>query len=178
MGLFDKLLSRGAQVLGDAVSDAVSGKVSEVINGDSGISSTIRGMAGDAEASVNMSGRKTRDNWSFDKKMRQILADAGIVSVKTVVPVDDMCAELGYQLYELQRGCYKPDSFSYVVYRDERPVLLIRVWGDYNSYNKNCNRQVKENCKLTGVPLQDYFLYLPNEYSYMEERVGNGLCNM
>lgn len=170
MGLFDKLLSRGAQVLGDAVSDAVSGKVSEVMNGDNEIGNAMRSMKDNTRAK--------NDNRSFDEKLRQILENAGITSVRTNVSVDDVSAERGCQLYTLQPGCRKPSAISYVIYRDEQPVMFIRAWMDYSEYNRLCNRQIIDNCKVAGIQLQDYFLYLPNEYSYMEERVGNGLYNM
>lgn len=176
MGLFDKLLSRGAQVLGDAVSDAVSGKVSEVMNGDNEIGNAMRSM----KESVSMKDNTGEeiDNRSFDEKLRQILENAGITSVRTNVSVDDVSAERGCQLYTLQPGCHKPSAISYVIYRDEQPVMFIRAWMDYSEYNRLCNRQIIDNCKVAGIQLQDYFLYLPNEYSYMEERVGNGLYNM
>ena len=52
MGLFDKLLDRGAKALGDAVSD----KLSDVVNGDNEIGETFRSVKSAVSSATALNG--------------------------------------------------------------------------------------------------------------------------
>lgn len=42
-------------------------------------------------------------------------------------------------------------------------------------YTRRANREIKDFCDANGVGMLDFFDYLPNEESYMEQRIRENL---
>lgn len=185
MGLFDKLLDRGAKALGDAVSD----KLSDVVNGDNEIGETFRSVK---SAVSSVTGLNEQDTWeepgsrrgmsghrkksripekSFEEKLQDILQNAGNYELRKTISPDELEQEFGREIYA-RGGCYcKPESITYGIYKGGNRVLMIRLWWDYSMYSRVANRQIKEYCDANGVKMLDFFEYLPNEKDYMEQRI-------
>lgn len=185
MGLFDKLLDRGAKALGDAVSD----KLSDVVNGDNEIGETFRSVKSAVSSATGLNeqdtweepgshrgmfghGRKSRvPKKSFEEKLQDILQNAGNYELRKSIPLDELEQEFGREIYA-RGGCYcKPENITYGIYQGGNRVLMIRLWWDYAVYSRVANRQIKQYCDANGVRMLDFFEYLPNEEDYMERRI-------
>lgn len=183
MGLFDKLLDKGARALGDMVSD----KISDVVNGDNEVGETLRSMK---SAVSSFTGSNEGDSWeevgshrdrqstgfygeerSFDEKLRTILQNAGNYELRESISPDELEQEFGREIYE-RKGYYcQPDNITYGIYKDGRRVLLIRLWQEQRLYRHRANRQIKDFCFTYGIKILDFFDHLPNEEDYMEDRI-------
>lgn len=185
MGLFDKLLDRGAKALGDAVSD----KLSDVVNGDNEIGETFRSVKSAVSSATALNeqdtweepgshrgmfghGRKSRvPKKSFEEKLQDILQNAGNYELRKSIPLDELEQEFGREIYA-RGSCYcKPENITYGIYQGGNRVLMIRLWWDYAVYSRVANRQIKQYCDANGVRMLDFFEYLPNEEDYMERRI-------
>lgn len=185
MGLFDKLLDKGAKALGDMVSD----KLSDVVNGDNEIGETFRSVK---SAVSSVTGANEQDTWeepgsrrggsghskkayatekSFEEKLRTIIQNAGNYEIKEDISPDELEQEYGREIYT-RGSCYcEPENISYGIYQSGNRVLMIRLWCDYQEYNHMANRQIKDFCDANGVKMLDFFEYLPNEEDYMDQRI-------
>lgn len=141
MGLFDRLLNKGAKALGDMVSD----KISDVVNGDS--------------------------DKSFDEKLQTILQNAGNYKIKEYISPDTLEQEFGQEIYTRGGGRCEPEDITYGIYQGGNRVLFIRFWDSYNEYAHVANREIKNFCDANNVKMLDFFEYLPNEEDYMEQRI-------
>ena len=159
MGLLDRLINRGAQALGDMVSD----KLSEIVNGDNEIGTV-------EQRTVE---QRTRKKCSFDEKLMKILSEAGSYEVKKNVSPEQLENELGREIYVHGRPQYycKPDNISYGICQNGIQVLLIRNWLTYQDYNHAANREILAFCRQNDIKILDFFEYLPNEEEYMAERI-------
>lgn len=183
MGLFDKLLDKGAKALGDMVSD----KISDVVNSDSEIGDTLRGVKSvvssitgeedsweEAGSHSSAGGRQTgihEKEKSFKEKLQTILQNAGNYELREGITPDELEQEFGREIYS-RGGCYcKPENVSYGIYQGGNRVLMIRLWWDYSMYSRVANRQIKEYCDANGVKMLDFFEYLPNKEDYMDQRI-------
>lgn len=151
MGFLDKLLNKGAQALGDVVSDKL--------------------YAGGNDTW----GERTQeqDYRSFDDKLTKVVKEAGDYEIRRRVTLRELEQEFGEDIYVHGRSrCYcEPDDISYGIYQDGRRVLLIRLWDDYVQYNHAANREVWSYCNDHQVKILDFYDYLPNEEGYMAERI-------
>ncbi len=179
MGLFDKLLDKGAKALGDMVSD----KLSDVVNGDNEIGETLRSVKSavsavtgtveedsweEPESRKKVSGR--RNEKSFEEKLQTVLQNAGNYELRKGIAPEELEKEYGAEIYT-RGGCYcAPDAISYGIYEDGRRVLLIRLWWNQD-YKRMANRQIKSFCSANGIKLLDFFDHLPNEEDYMDQRI-------
>lgn len=167
MGLFDSLfkdkIKEVANSMVGAVAGAVSDALSEVVDGNSAPSTT------NTVAKTNVV--VAEDNRNFDAKFREIVSKLGTYEIRTNVFPDELEQEAGTQIYT-RGGCYaKPDDFSYVLYKDGQRVLVVNLWWVYESYKHTANREIRRYCDSNGIKVLDFFDYLPNEVSYMEDRI-------
>ncbi len=182
MGFLDKLLNKGAQALGDVVSD----KLSEVVHGDNEIGDAVRSVTSVVSSITNAGGNDTwggrtqeQDYRSFDEKLTKVVKEAGDYEIRRRVTLRELEQELGEDIYVHDRSrCYcEPDDISYGIYQDGRRVLLIRLWDDYVQYNHAANREVWTYCNDHQVKILDFYDYLPNEEGYMTDRIRKELVD-
>lgn len=184
MGLFDKLLDKGAKALGDMVSD----KISDVVNGDNELGDALRNVKSTVSS---ITGSDEQDSWeeagsrrgqssgnghrrqeeSFEEKLRRILQNAGGYELRMGILPNELEQEFGQEIYT-RGGCYcEPENITFGIYQGDNRLLLIRLWCSYQEYNRKANRQIKGFCDANGVKLLDFFEYLPNEEDYMDHRI-------
>lgn len=84
-----------------------------------------------------------------------------------------------YVGYDLRRNVpstemYATDNavdYTYGLYRNGFPVLFINVIGNRNDYSLLRFRRAKEAAVANGVPHLNFFSHLPNEISYISNRI-------
>lgn len=157
MGFFDRLLNNTAKALGNMVIDAVQ----EAADGNGGNRS---------QNTVNSS----RGSLSFESKLSTAVQNAGSYTLKKNLPVEMLEQEYG-SIWTRGNGYGAPNAISYVVYAEERPVLYVRFWSDYNIYNHKANREIKSFCDSRGIKMLDFFGHLPNRQDYITERITSNL---
>ncbi len=176
MGFLNKLLNKGAQALGDVVSD----KLSEVVYGDNEIGHAVRDVTSAVSSVTNAGGNDTWggrtqevDSRSFEEKLIKVMEEAGNYEIRRNLALSELEQELGADMYVHGRSrCYcEPDDISYGIYQDGRRVLLIRLWNTYEQYNHAANREICAYCKDHQVKILNFYDYLPNEEGYMAERI-------
>jgi len=79
--------------------------------------------------------------------------------IKQNIPSTEMGAEYGAV------------DYSYGLYRDGCPVAFINVIENRNDYSKKCFRMAKQAAENNRVPHMNFFAHLPNEISYISERL-------
>lgn len=156
MGFFDKLM-KGAQILGEIAS--------EVSNGQKSAETPAQAPAYAPAQTPAYATEK-----SFEEKLQAILQNAGNYELRRNLSPDDLEQELGQEIYN-RKGCKRPENITYGVYESGNRILLIRLWEDYAVYDHRANRQIKEFCDANGIKMLDFFEYLPNEESYMDQRI-------
>lgn len=62
-------------------------------------------------------------------------------------------------------------SYTYGIYRDATPVMMINVFVDRNAYRLKRYRLAREAAEFSGVKCLSFFSHLPNETSYIIERL-------
>lgn len=62
-------------------------------------------------------------------------------------------------------------DYSYGLYKSGELKLLIMVITDRNAYRRKCMRLSREAAEMRGVPCLSFFTHLPNEMSYISERL-------
>ncbi len=183
MGFLDKLINRGAQALGDVVSDKLSG----VVHGDNEIGDAVRSVTSAVSSMTNTGSNDTwggrteaYDNRSFEEKLTQVIGEAGNYEIRQNIALAQLEQEFGEDMYVHGRSnCYcKPDDISYGIYQDGKRVLLIRLWPYYELYNHAANREVWKYCREHQIRILDFYDYLPNEESYMADRIRRELDSL
>lgn len=171
MGLFDRLLNNATRTLGNMVKDAVGDAVSSALNQNGNATS------GSANAGKPVQTTAAAvDSRSFQTKLQEIIQKAGSYELRKNVPAEEF--EQQYGTIWTRGTCYaKPDAISYAVCRNGAPVLYIRLWIDYGSYDHTANREIKRFCDSHGIKMLDFFEYLPNRMDYMTERINACLPN-
>lgn len=153
MGFLDRLLNNTAKALGNMAIDAVQ----------------------EAAGGNGAGGRKSSGNsLSFESKLSIAVQNAGAYTLKKNLPVEALEQEYG-SIWTRGNGYGAPNAISYVVYAEERPVLYIRFWQDYNIYNHKANREIKRFCDSRGIKMLDFFGHLPNRQDYITERIASNL---
>ncbi len=143
MGFFDKILNRRAGMLGDTIKDA-------------------------ADKFASDSGKK--DKRKFDDKIKDVFEELSGYEIEKNVSVDIIETIACREAYSHKRKI-GPQAISYGIKKDGQYVMFIRLWGDYNKYNRSSNREVKRFCDGHKIVMLDFFDYLPNEYQYMLDRI-------
>ncbi len=185
MGLFDSIVRRGMRTVGNAVADAVAEKVADKVTDGLGLSrrdnTSNRNDSGrtvyqNDDRNLGRTAYQSTDDRSFDEKLQSVLGNISMFDIRTNVSVDELEQEAGTQIYT-RGGCYaKPDAMSYVLYQGGARALIINLWSDYKYYNHYANREIAQYCKNNGIKMLNFFEYLPNEVSYMEERIRKALA--
>lgn len=182
MGLFDKLLSQGTKALGNAVSDALKNDQSELGQAlrsvKSAVNTAINVSEPVKETTTSTSQNKAvileddEDEYGdFDAKLNKILQKIGDYEVRRDISPDELEQEAGQQIYT-RGGVYcAPENISYGIYKDGQRLLLIQLWHYYGAYKRVANRQIKKYCDTNEIKMLEFFAYLPNRNSYMEERI-------
>jgi len=199
MGLFDSLLNAGKKALNDAATKEIADKLDDTLGSVmKGISSAASGLdsdtfgkeansynkpnasydsrIGDNNVSVaSTASRGKIDRRSFDEKLKEIATQMGVIISTAGVHPDELEREFGQSIYA-RGGVYAPpDIIPYKLETGEGKILYIRIWKDYTRYDRTANRQIKKFCDQNGVKMLDFFNYLPNDYDYMEQRIGNAI---
>lgn len=66
-------------------------------------------------------------------------------------------------------------DFSYGLFKDGSPVALFTIFTYRNDYRKKCYRLSRQAAEMKGIPHMCFFTHLPNEESYITERIINNL---
>lgn len=181
MGFLDRLLNKTAKTLGnmvvDAVQEAADGSWNNGNGNNGSQSSRSWNNASQSSRSWNSGSRTSRstgDSLSFESKLSLAVQNAGTFTLKKNLPVEALEQQYG-AVWTRGNGYGAPNAISYVVYAEERPVLYIRFWQDYNIYNHKANREVKRFCDDHGIKMLDFFGHLPNRQEYITERLASCL---
>jgi len=160
MGLFDNILKSGVKAVASKAVEAAMDVVNDAIK--------AAGQEGSGKTTFTQS---TEDNRSFDEKMNAVLENLGGYEVRKNISPDTLEQEAGVKIYT-RGGCYcKPDNFTYVLYQDGQRVLIVNLWDNHQFYKHFANREIREYCAGNGIKMLDFFDYLPNEFTYMEQRI-------
>ena len=62
-------------------------------------------------------------------------------------------------------------NYSYGLYRNGNPIALFNVITERNQYRKKSYRLSKQIAEESGIPHMNFFIQLPNEVSYISERL-------
>lgn len=148
MGFLDKLI-KGAQMLGEMASE---------------MNTAERSVSGPVHTAPYVPEK------SFEEKLQTVLQNAGSYELRNNISPDELEREFGQEIYT-RKGCKRPENITYGIYQAGNRVLLIRLWTNYGDYNHRANRQIREFCESHGAKILDFFGYLPNEESYMDQRI-------
>lgn len=112
-----------------------------------------------------------KETVSFDEKLRGILQNAGTYEIRRNVPAEELEKQYGQSIFT-RGGCYcAPESISYAICLNGRPLLYIRLWQLYSWYNHTANRQIKQFCDKNQIKMLDFFDYMPNKTDYIAQRI-------
>ena len=195
MGLLDTLINVGKKALTDtATKEIVRGVNNLADNYEKAKNGVSQGLdrdtfgkeaasynrastssdSGVGENNVSVSGSVGRgkiDRRSFDEKLKEIAAQLGINISTAGVHPDELEREFGQSIYA-RGGVYAPpEIIPYKLETGGGKILYIRIWKDYNRYDRAANRQIKKFCDKNSVNMLDFFDYLPNDYDYMAQRI-------
>lgn len=167
MGFLDRLLKNATtQALTNIVKDALS---DDNANTQSAYS---------AQGSSSVGANTFHSNKSFHEKLNGILLYEGnTCEMRQSIPAEELEAQFAQSIFTRSGGRCAPNAISYGIYKNGAPVLYIRLWDSYADYNHTANRQVKAFCDSRGIKMLDFFNYLPNEESYMAERIRTNLVS-
>ena len=142
MGFFGDLLKREAKKL---VSDIVGNALDSVTG----------------STSNNVNERRTTDNTSdvFSKIKHVVATEFTEYELRENVNSSELGGESGAA------------SYTYGIYRNCAPVIMINVFTDRNEYKLKRYRLAKEAAEFSGVTYLRFFSHLPNEISYITERL-------
>lgn len=84
-----------------------------------------------------------------------------------------------YAGYELKQNVpstemgaeYGSVDYSYGLYKNGAPVAFVNVIEQRNDYSKKRFRMAKQAAENNNVPHMNFFAHLPNETSYISERL-------
>ena len=93
-------------------------------------------------------------------KFEQVVANEySEYELRQNVPASEMYAEPGAV------------DYSYGMYKNGTPVAMINVISNRNDYSLKRFRLAKEAAVNRGIPHMNFFAHLPNETSYISERL-------
>ena len=120
---------------------------------------------------IRVSGNAASDKRSFEEKLQVVLQNAGDYELRKNILPDTLEQEFGQEIYTRGGNRCNPDKITYGIYQGGNRILLIRLWDFYSDYARAANRQIKDFCANNHVKMIDFFNYLPNEETYMEQRI-------
>lgn len=146
MGFLDSLLKREARkFVSDIVDKAVDNAASTVSDK---VSNTVQEKTGFGK-SANV----------YDKIKQVVATEFSDCELRENVSATEMGAEAGAA------------SYTYGIYRNGAPVVMINVFTDRNAYRLKRYRLAKEAAEYNRVAHLNFFSHLPNEVSYITERL-------
>ena len=146
MGFLDSLLKRDSRkFVSDIVDKAVDNAASTVSNK---ISDTVQEKTGFGK-NANV----------YDKIKQVVATEFTDCELRENVSATEMGAERGAA------------SYTYGIYRNGAPVIMINVFVDRNAYSLKRYRLAKEAAEFSGVAHLNFFSHLPNEVSYITARL-------
>ncbi len=182
MGLLDRIVRNVTREATRTLTNAVSDTISDAVN------SKIRDVVDDKVAPVVNRGTdklsQTADavkehgkQATFEVKLQEILNEMGGYELRKKIAVAEVEQQCGQNAYTRGRkwGYTEPSDISFGIYENGVCKLYIRFWKYYPEYNRAVNREVRAFCDAYNVAMLDFFEYLPNEYSYMKERIAGSL---
>ncbi len=182
MGLFDRIIrnvtSEATRTLvnavSDTVSDAVNSKIRDVV--DDKVAPVVN-CETEKLSQAAQAAKKHGKQAVFEVQLKEILEGAGEYELKSQIAVSELEQKYGSDAYMRGRknGYPEPDAISYGIYQNGETKLYIRFWKDYARYNRAVNREVCQYCYDYHVPMLDFFEYLPNESSYVSDRIASYL---
>lgn len=167
MGLFDSLLG-AIKEAGNTVQQAVGEGIQNVWSEPNQSGPYVPPAAQPSTAQLNQ--QYERDARSFDEKLNEILQAYPDVSVDREIPAEAFEQQAGCPVFARGGNRCLPDPFSYRLRRGGRE-FFIRLWKRYEVYDHAANRQIRAFCDSKGIPVLDFFEYLPNGFEYMRMRV-------
>lgn len=170
MGIFESLLRTGMRAASNVVVNAMSEAISDTLKGDSKQSVTLDSALDTTQSTVKQSVEEYGDR-SFDEKLQEILQNMTEYEIRRNISPDELEREAGREIYPRGGSYAKPDELTYVFYKNGQRVLVINLWGSYQSYKHVANREIRRYCISNGIKVLDFFDYMPNEADYMKERI-------
>lgn len=70
---------------------------------------------------------------------------------------------------------HEAKNYSYGLYKNGEPKAFMMIISDRNQYRKKEIRLAKEAAEWNGVPYMNFFSHLPNEETYIDERIRKNL---
>ncbi len=181
MGFFDTLFG----ALKEA-GDAVQGVVNDVQNSTQNqqyaqnvqnvpnAQNVQNGWQGGAPSTSQLEQQYRNDSRSFDEKFNEIMRAYPDVSVDREIPAEAFEQQAGCMVFARGGNRCLPDPISYRLRRGGREYY-IRLWKRYEKYDHAANRQIRAFCDSKGIPMLDFFEYLPNGFEYMRGRIAGML---
>ena len=150
MGFFEKLLKKEARkFVSDIVDKAVSDAATTV---NDKVTDTVREKTGFGK----------NDN-VFDKIKNVVAKEFPDYELRENVKAAELGGESGAA------------SYTYGIYRDATPVIMINVFVDRNAYRLKRYRLAREAAEFSGVKHLSFFSHLPNEVSYITNRLRDNM---
>ncbi len=114
------------------------------------------------------------DSRSFDDKMNEILRAYTDIAVDREVPAEAFEQQAGCMIWARGGNRCMPEPFSYRIRRNGKECY-VRLWKRYETYDHAANRRIRAYCDSNGIPVVDFFEYLPNGLEYMRGRIAAAL---
>lgn len=146
MGFFENLFKKEARKL---VSDIVDKAVDNVAG-------TVSDNVSNAVKNKTGFGKNTN---VYDKIKQVVASEFPDYELRENVNASELGGESGAA------------SYTYGIYLNSSPVIMINVFVDRNAYRLKRYRLAKEAAKFSGVAHLNFFSHLPNDISYITERL-------
>jgi hypothetical protein len=157
MGLFDRLVRNA---VGDALKDVVGNAVNQALGTDQPAADATAGPAADTSQSAAQPAAQPaaagEQLGGADGFRKMLAAEFPGLAVREQVPVSEFGGE------------GKPYDFA--LYRDGRAVAVIMLT-PRNRDNNRAFKGAKEAAGTAGVAFINFYLHMPNERSYVAQRI-------
>lgn len=158
MGLLESILKRQVRrIVNNAIDEAVDNTVGAALRDAFGQNGT-EGTQNFSESSKSSGAR--RSGPSGEKLLRQRLQD--------VFAQDFPDYEVRQNL---DAGVPKARKYSYGLYYNGIPRMMIMIIDDRNHANRKDVRLARDASASYGVPYLDFYTHLPNEVDYIRNRI-------
>ena len=188
MGFLNKLLNKGMKALEDAVVDAVVPSKNSNSSGATGTSYSTPSASGTSYSAPASSSHTTPrpsikaidrapsvyepfdDKRAFDVKFREAVASIAGVSIEENVSPETVESGLGKSVI-VRKGTYSaPSKIAFAVNANGK-TIYVRNFKKYSEYARTNNRILRSECEKNGIPMLDFFDYLPNNVGYIKNRI-------
>lgn len=156
MGFFDKIFTKETKKF---ISDMVDKAVDNVTGGNSSSANTSTNKS--SGTSLNTSGNASQlGEPALRARLEQVISEEySTYELRQNIPSSELSAGQGAV------------DYSYGIYKNGKPVAMINVITNRNDYRLKRFRMAKEAAVKMGVPHMNFFTHLPNEKSYISERL-------